>query len=76
MAMKNAGVISAMLLALLLAAAPAKADECEQIAGEVAAQYEAEVLAVRFEEGTCVVKLRIPGADGKPPRVETVTVPG
>ena len=74
--MKNTGVISALLFALLLAATPARADECEQLAADVAAQYEAEVLAVRFEKGACVVTLRIPGADGEPPRVETVTVPG
>ncbi len=65
--------LSAIAL-MLLAASPARADNCAQIANQVAGQYGAEVLAVRAEGASCVIKLRIPGQAGQPPRVETVTV--
>jgi hypothetical protein len=72
--MKLKAAIPALLM--LFAATPAKADNCPQVAQDLAAQYGAEVLAARAEGGSCVVKLRIPGQGGQPPRIETFTVPG
>jgi hypothetical protein len=63
------------VLALMAAPLDARADNCAQAAASVAAQYGAEILAVRADGGMCVIKLRIPGSGGQPPRVETVTVP-
>ncbi len=72
--MRLATALSVVLM--LLSAVPAQADNCAQIAQDLAAQYGAEVLAARADSGSCVVKLRIPGQGGQPPRVETFTVPG
>jgi hypothetical protein len=72
--MRLATALSIVLM--LLSAVPAQADNCAQIAQDLAAQYGAEVLAARADGGSCVVKLRIPGQGGQPPRVETFTVPG
>lgn len=69
-------IVFALFLATIsLAAAPASANECAQVALDVAAKYRAEVLAARLEAGQCVIKLRIPGENGQPPRVETIAVP-
>jgi hypothetical protein len=72
--MRLATALSVVLM--LLSSVPAQADNCAQIAQDLAAQKGAEVLAARADGGSCVVKLRIPGQGGQPPRVETFTVPG
>jgi len=72
--MKKTFALAACLM--LMFALPARADNCSQIAFDLAAQYGAEVISVKAEGGMCSIKLRIPGQGGQPPRIETVTVPG
>ncbi len=74
--MKNVALCALFVLLVVVGSSPARADNCAQIANQVAGQYGAEVLAVRADGGSCIIKLRIPGQGGQPPRVETVTVPG
>jgi hypothetical protein len=73
--MKKTAAPALFLLFALAGAAPAMAD-CYQLADQYAAQYGAEVLSVKEKGGNCVIKLRIPGQGGQPPRVETISVPG
>lgn len=70
-----------VVLTFAVAFAPAaKADNCSQIADQVAASRSAQVLSVRpatRDGGTvCIIKLRIPGKEGRPPRVETIRLNG
>jgi hypothetical protein len=74
--MKKSAATALFVFLSLAGATPAFAD-CYQIADQVAAQYGgAEVLSVKEAGGNCVIKLRIPGQGGQPPRVETISVPG
>jgi hypothetical protein len=69
--------LPALLIALFLAAGtPALAANCAAVAEQAAAQNGAEILSVKEKGGNCVIKLRIPGQGGQPPRVETISVPG
>jgi hypothetical protein len=67
------------LAALFLLAFPALAD-CQRAAASAEASTGGQVIAVReIDVGGvtyCEIKVRIPGAAGQPPRVETVRVPG
>jgi hypothetical protein len=73
--MKKPAFPAFFVFLFVLAATPALAD-CYQVADQVAAQYGAEVISVREGKGTCIIKLRMPGQGGQPPRVETIEVPG
>lgn len=72
--MKKAAASALFVFLTLAGAAPALAD-CYQVADQVAAQYQAEVLLVKEKGGNCVITLRIPGQGGQPPRVEIKEVP-
>ncbi|MFZ1812897.1 MAG: hypothetical protein WBO55_11680 [Rhizobiaceae bacterium] len=78
--MKTAAAISFFLCALSFGAGTAHAADCSAAAARVASEMGAEVLSVspRSDGGSqvCVIKVRIPGQNGQPPRVETVTVSG
>ncbi|MCB1428631.1 MAG: hypothetical protein KDJ48_08485 [Nitratireductor sp.] len=66
-----------ILLFSLLAFAPsASAADCSQAAANAASARGGEVLSVKANGDQCVVKIRIPGKNGEPPRVETTTVSG
>ena len=73
LSMKKTAALALFLA--MFAATPAWAD-CYQVADQAAAQYGAEVISVREKGGNCIIKLRIPGQGGQPPRVETISVPG
>ncbi len=72
----------AALLVCLIAAAfllpemPAYGANCAQIANREARQRSADVLNVREQDRggrtICVIRLRVPGNGGNPPRVETI----
>jgi hypothetical protein len=74
--MKKAAFLAALIALFLASGMPAQADNCSAVADQYAAQYGAEVLSVKEQGGNCVIKLRIPGQGGQPPRVETISVPG
>jgi len=71
---------TSLTLATLLFLAPPALADCQQAAYSVAASYGGDVIKVRtLQQGgatVCEIKIRIPGAAGQPPRVETVRVPG
>ena len=66
-----------LLLSILIAATmPAGAADCASAASREAASRNAQVLKVESQNGQCVITMRVPGAGGQPPRVETVVVNG
>jgi hypothetical protein len=67
------------MICVLLVAGPmpaAGAGDCSQVAQQEASRTGATVLAAQAVnqngQTVCVIKLRIPGSGGRPPRVETV----
>ena len=78
--MKTAALLLSICLLYLAPAGEACADNCAQAARSLAATQGAEVIDVRsVQEGgriVCVVRLRVPGTGGQPPRLATVRVPG
>ena len=73
--MKNVAALT-ILIALALLAPVANAADCSQAAANAASSMGGEVLSVKAQGDQCVVKIRIPGKNGEPPRVETTTVSG
>lgn len=69
-------ILSAFLLLPLGGGGAALAADCSQAAAQIARQTGGEVLSVSSSGENCEVTLRIPGEDGKPPRVVTRTVSG
>lgn len=70
--MKNISFLTTLFLgtALLLSPVPVFATDCASQAQNLAAKEGAELLSVSDLGGDkCEVTLRIPGKDGKPPRV-------
>jgi hypothetical protein len=74
--MRKTALPALVVLLLLVAGTPALAANCSAVAEQAASQYGAEILSVKEKGGNCVIKLRIPGQGGQPPRVETISVPG
>ena len=67
------------LLALLLASfafVPSAHADCASAAAQLAAKRGGEVINVVADGSDCQVTIRIPGKNGKPPRVETQKVKG
>lgn len=67
------------VLALLVAAfafVPAAHADCASAAAALAAKRGGEVINVAADGDECQVTIRIPGKNGKPPRVETRKVKG
>lgn len=59
---------------LLLAPFQALAASCAELASAAAADMGGEVVAVKAGESNCNVKIRIPGKNGTPPRIESLTL--
>ncbi len=78
--MKTAATLLSICMLYLAPAGQACADNCSQAARAAASQRGAQVLQVKsVQQGgrtICVITLRVPGANGKPPRVATVRVGG
>ncbi len=69
--------LPALLIYLFLAAGTsALAANCSAVAEQAAAQYGAEIVSVKEKGGTCIIKLRVPGQGGQPPRVIPLELPG
>lgn len=50
--------------------------QCVAIARQIASAHRAQILRVVPLQGACQITLRVPGAYGQPPRVETIVVSG
>ncbi len=70
--------VSAIVLfvAMLLAPSLARADSCAEKAAAIAKEQNAELLSARSEGDKCIIKMRIVGKDGKPPRIVEKKVDG
>ncbi len=55
-------------------ASPAYASGCAEKAQELAAKQNAELLSAKSEGGKCVIKMRVAGKNGGPPRIVTKKV--
>jgi hypothetical protein len=78
--MKQVLPILFAILFVAVDAMSAHANNCAQAASQLAARHGGQVLSVRSQSQggatVCVIKLRVPGQDGKPPRVEEFRVRG
>ena len=69
-------IFGALLLACAVPVVAASAD-CGSAASAACAQAGcSQILSVQESGGTCVVTMLVPGANGQPPRRQTVSVPG
>lgn len=62
------------ILAFTLSSPVANAQSCGDLAAQAAAQQSGEVVAVAAKGSNCKIKVRIPGKNGNPPRVESITI--